>query len=53
MMEKNDPPLIAILPLRKDSLCPLCGNGYLDYNGLLQLECAVCGFVDGEGGSCT
>jgi len=40
-------------PLRKGSPCPQCGKGKLDYNGLLQLECAVCGFVNGESGGCT
>lgn len=40
-------------PLRKGSICPQCGEGELDYNGLLQLECPSCGFVNGEGGGCT
>jgi hypothetical protein len=40
-------------PLRKDSPCPQCGQANLDYNGLLQLECSACGFVNGEGGGCT
>jgi hypothetical protein len=41
------------VPLRKDAVCPQCGLGQLDYNGLLQLECPKCGFVDGESGGCT
>jgi len=40
-------------PLRKGSACPNCGKGILDYNGMLQLECPACGFVNGEGGGCT
>ncbi len=40
-------------PLKKGDPCPLCGEGRLDYNGLLQLECPKCGFVSGEGGGCT
>ena len=47
-------PVTEILePLRKDSICPKCKIGRLDYNGLLQLECPACGFVNGEGGGCT
>lgn len=40
-------------PLRKDSLCPQCKEGRLDYNGMLQLECPACGFINAEGGGCT
>ncbi|MFN8434419.1 MAG: hypothetical protein U0V18_10375 [Anaerolineales bacterium] len=40
-------------PLRKGSVCPNCNEGQLDYNGMLQLECPSCGFVNGEGGGCT
>lgn len=43
----------AVAPLRKDGICPQCGEGILDYNGLLQLECPACGFVSSEGGGCT
>ena len=42
-----------VTPLRKGEPCPLCGTGNLDYNGLLQLECPACGYVNGEGGGCT
>lgn len=31
--------------------CPQCGQGRLDYDGLLNLVCPMCGFV--EGGGCT
>jgi len=40
-------------PLRRGSVCPQCGLGTLDYNGMLQLECHACGFVNGEAGGCT
>lgn len=26
-------------------LCPHCRNGYLDYDGLLNLVCQQCGYV--------
>ena len=26
-------------------LCPECQNGYLDYNGLLNLECETCRYT--------
>jgi len=44
---------ITVAPLRRGGNCPLCGEGELDYNGLLQLECSTCGFVDSDGGGCT
>jgi uncharacterized protein (DUF983 family) len=31
-------------PLRLGSLCPNCGQGKLDYKGLLELECPICGY---------
>ncbi len=50
-----DPPDLpqTARPLRKGEICPQCGSGLLDYNGLLQLQCPACGFVNGEGGGCT
>ena len=30
--------------LRVGSLCPNCGQGEVDYNGLLELECPICGY---------
>ncbi len=30
--------------------CTKCGRGKLDYNGLLQLMCPVCGYVADSGG---
>jgi hypothetical protein len=49
----HQPELSKTPPLRLGAPCPQCGEGRLDYNGLLQLECPLCGFVNGEGGSCT
>lgn len=37
--------------MRVSEPCPRCGLGRLDYNGLLELECPVCGYH--EGGGCT
>lgn len=42
-----------IPPLKKGEPCPQCNAALLDYNGLLQLECPACGFVNAEGGGCT
>jgi predicted RNA-binding Zn-ribbon protein involved in translation (DUF1610 family) len=33
------------------SICPQCGQAVLDYDGLLNLVCPLCGFS--EGGGCT
>jgi hypothetical protein len=40
-------------PVRRGETCPRCGIGQLDYNGLIDLECPVCGFTEGPGGGCT
>jgi uncharacterized protein (DUF983 family) len=37
--------------LRTGMLCPRCGEGQIDYNGLLHLVCPVCGLT--EAGACT
>jgi hypothetical protein len=64
MDEKALPPAVAeefpgpllcdLRPPRSGDLCPGCGQGKLDYNGLLELECLVCGYRNsGAGGGCT
>jgi len=53
LMGLNQPERRKTTPLRSGALCPQCGQGQLDYNGLLQLECPLCGFVNAEGGGCT
>jgi len=40
-------------PLRAGTICPKCGQGRLDYNSLLSLECPKCGYTSTEGGGCT
>ncbi len=46
-------PVRVTAPIRAGDICPQCGKGKLDYNGVLALECPACGFVNGEGGGCT
>ncbi|HAF61873.1 MAG TPA: hypothetical protein DCK95_06060 [Anaerolineaceae bacterium] len=29
--------------------CPKCKQGILDYNGMLNLQCPICGFENGYG----
>jgi uncharacterized protein (DUF983 family) len=29
------------------SLCPRCGQGVLDYDGMLNLQCPLCKYVEG------
>lgn len=31
------------------TICPRCGQGKMEYNGLLNLECPVCHFEYGGG----
>ena len=45
-----DPGLIT-QPPRAGDICPQCGQGVLDYDGMLNLACAACGFA--LAGSCT
>jgi uncharacterized protein (DUF983 family) len=43
----------APAPLHLGDRCPSCGQGRLDYNGLLDLECPLCRFVANSGGAFT
>lgn len=36
-------------PPQRGEACPACGIGRLDYNGLLELECPLCGYRDTGG----
>lgn len=38
------------LAVRPGQSCPVCGEGILNYNGLLILSCAICGFKELGGG---
>jgi len=40
-------------PLQAGSNCPQCGQGVLEYNSMLVLECPACGYTGGGGGGCT
>lgn len=31
------------------AVCPKCKQGILDYNGLLNLQCPICGLENGYG----
>ena len=53
LQEKLQPAEEARGPLRAGSICPACGKGKLEYNGLLALECPECGYTSNEGGGCT
>jgi uncharacterized protein (DUF983 family) len=48
-----DEPTTPRQPVHRGSVCPKCGEGLLDYNGLLDLECPNCGYVESGGGGCT
>ena len=49
---ENAPPRPG-LPLRRGSTCPRCAQGIIDYNGLLDLECPICGYTESGGAGCT
>ncbi|MBN2148524.1 MAG: hypothetical protein JW726_14145 [Anaerolineales bacterium] len=46
---------LEIVPeaLKSGMLCPACGKGILDYDGLLNLACPICGFNSSGGAGCT
>ena len=42
-------PPVSDVHLRSGDLCPQCQNELLDYDGLLNLTCARCGYTPGGG----
>ncbi len=36
----------SVEPLKAGDLCPKCGQEQLDYDGMLNLTCAVCGYSE-------
>jgi hypothetical protein len=42
-----------LAPLQRGGRCPKCGQGSLDYDGLLNLSCPHCGYTNSAGGSYT
>ena len=46
-------PEAPVRPLRAGETCPRCGQGRLDYNGVLALACDRCDFAETEGAGCT
>jgi uncharacterized protein (DUF983 family) len=46
-------PVVEHVTVLRRSLCPQCGDGKLDYNGLLDLECDHCGYSLTEGAGCS
>ncbi|MCL4529260.1 MAG: hypothetical protein M1282_07590 [Chloroflexi bacterium] len=53
LMGRVKPSSHSSAPHRAGDKCPQCGKGRLDYNGVLALECPVCGYTSTEGGGCT
>ncbi|HEY9088062.1 MAG TPA: hypothetical protein VIO36_07830 [Anaerolineaceae bacterium] len=37
------------LAMQAGAICPACGKGILDYDGMLNLVCPICGFTQGGG----
>ena len=54
MVETNQPEQsVEHVYLRRGSRCPNCEEGILDFNGLLDLECSLCGYSLVEGAGCS
>ena len=45
-VEAADPSLVGWEP-RRGAICPVCGEGKLNYDGLLNLTCSHCGYTLG------
>ncbi len=51
--DRSDQEVKSNPPPRWGEVCPQCGKGELDWNGLLELECPECGYHDTRGASYT
>lgn len=40
-------------PLKPGDFCPICQEGRMDYDGLLNLACNECGYTLSEAAGCT
>jgi len=38
---------LAVPEIRRGDRCPMCQQGVMDYDGLLNLACPVCGYTLG------
>ena len=38
---------LVVPEIRRGDRCPMCQQGIMDYDGLLNLVCPVCGYVLG------
>lgn len=38
------------MAVRPGETCPVCGKGFMNYNGLLILSCTACGYQEPGGG---
>lgn len=45
----NDNQQEPIAFLRRGDLCPKCGQGHMDYDGLLNLSCTNCDYTKPDG----
>jgi len=52
-IESPIPSTLPPVTVKRGAPCPKCGQAALDYNGLLELECPVCGFSTSAGAGCT
>lgn len=47
--EVSEVPQLCSQPALPGNMCPRCGKGVLDYDGLLVLRCEYCGFSESGG----
>ncbi len=46
----NSEKIEGCLAVRPGQVCPICSQGTMDYDGLLILSCASCGYREPGGG---